>query len=148
MSTINDLTTSIKSRTAIVLGNDYSEAFYGIDLSKNVGQNSELVYSVLPQGVLDGDTVTRSVTYDHDFKIQISTNYINTPQNDAIQQQASIDLLQSAIDVYRDLVDKKCGLPSVCINVTDLDIDDPIHIETSKLIIIDMEFTVRYRVLI
>ena len=148
MNEINDLTASMKTRTLVVLGSTFKEAPYGIDLLKNNFKNSKRIFSVIPQGVLDTDTVTRSVTYDQDFKIQISDSYINKAANDSIQQQTTIDLMQQAIDVYRDLVDEKCGLPGVCLNVTDLDIDDPIQDIESKIVIIDMEFTVKYRILI
>lgn len=148
MTQINDLTNSIKTRTLAVLGSTFKEAPYGINLLKNNFKNSKRIFSVLPQGILDTDTVTRSVTYDQDFKIQVSDSYINKAANDSIQQQTTIDILQFATDIYRDLVDTKCGLPGICLNVTDLDIDDPIHDIESKIVIIDMEFTVKYRILI
>lgn len=148
MNEIQDLTTSIKTQTLAVLGSTFKEAPYGIDLLKNNFKNATRIFSVLPQGILDTDTVTRSITYDQDFKIQISDSYINKAANDSIQQTTTITLLQIAIDIYRDLVDTKCGLAGVCLNVTDLDIDDPIHDLESKIVIIDMEFTVKYRILI
>ena len=148
MSTIQDLTNSIKTRTTTVLGSNFKEAGYGIDFLKNTIKGSAQIYAVLPQNITDVGTVTRSVTYNHEFVIRFGNTYINKSLSDANQQQLAIDLLELAKDLYKDLVNTKCGLPGICINVTTLEVEDPINVSESKLVVIEMSFIVRYRELI
>lgn len=148
MSTIGDLTTAIKTRTAAVLGGTYSEANYGIEFLKNHQKGSSQVYAVLPQTLLESSTVTRSVTYDQEFIVKIGNVYINKSLSDANQQQTIIDSMELAKDLYKDLIDTKCGLPGVCLNVTGLEVEDPTSLPESKMIVIIMTFIVKYRELI
>lgn len=148
MSTIGDITTAIKGRAAAVLGASYSEAAYGIDFLKNHSKGSSQVYAVLPQNVQESTTVTRSVTYDQEWLVRIGNVYINQNLGDMNQQQVIIDSLELAKDLYKDLVDTKCGIPGTCLNVTNLEIEDPISTPESKMIIIEMSFIVKYRELI
>lgn len=147
-TTIATLTDGIKTRTAAVLGGTYSEAPYGIDFLKNTKQGSANVYSVLPLGMTDPTTVTRSVTYDQRFLLQIANTYINSPMSDELQQDASIVLLELAKNIYRDLISTKCGTPAICLNIFGLNTEDPLHVPESKMIIIEMNFIVKYRELI
>ncbi len=148
MSTIGDVTTAIKTRTAAVLGVSYSEAAYGIDFLKNHSKGSSQVYSVIPQNIQNVATVTRSVTYDQVWMVRIGNVYINQNLGDMNQQLVAIESLELAKDLFKDLVDTKCGIPTVCLNVTDLEIEGPIHPTESKMVIIEMSFTVKYRELI
>lgn len=148
MSTITTIRDAIKVRTAAVLGASYSEAGYGIDFLKNTNKGSSQIYAVIPQNIQNSTTVTRSVTYDQEFMVKIGNVYINQNLGDINQQTVAIEALELAKDLYKDLVDTKCGIPATCLNVTDLEIQDPIHPTESKMIIVEMSFTVKYRELI
>lgn len=146
--TIKDLRTAILGRVGVVMGASYSAAPYQIDLRKNSSKNQQNKYTVVPLGMVDSATVTRSITYDQEFQIQGSTNYINKQGDDSLQLDASIDIMELIRKVYADLIDTKCGLPGVCLNVTDLDIEEPEFNEDDKVIIITMTCVVKYRELI
>lgn len=148
MSTITTLTNSIKSRVAAVAGSNYSEAGYGIDLLKNSKNNSELVYSVIPKGIVDAATVTKSVTYDERFTINLSNIFINEDMSDAQEQIASIALLELTKNLFKDLVATRCGSPSICLNITELEVNDPIHVPDADMVIVEMSFIVKYRELL
>jgi hypothetical protein len=148
MSTINDLKNSIVTRAGIVLGASYSVAGYGIDFEKNNQAASKKIYAVLPEDITDITTVTRSITYNQTFVVKVGNTYINTPMSDSIQQQVAIDTLELVKDIYKDVVDTKCGLPSVCLNVTELDVEPPLHVVESKMVVVEMSFLVTYRELI
>ena len=147
MTDINDLITSIKTRVSTVLGVSYSEAGYGIDISKNSKGNTNNVYTVLPQSLVSSTTVTRSVTIDQEFMVKVSKEFINQKMSDSQQRTAEITLMQLGVDIYVDLVDTKCGLAGTCLNVTSLDIDDPLVI-SNNVASIEMSFIVKYRTLI
>lgn len=148
MSAIQTLTDNIKTRTLAVLGAGYSEAAYGIDFLKNTKFGTQNVYAVLPLGLENVATVTKSVTYDQTFSVRIAKTYINLSMGDATQQTAAISLLESAKDLYLDLVDTKCGSPAICLNTTDLDVQNPEHAPESKMVVVIMNFVVKYRELI
>ncbi len=147
-TTIQTLTDAIKVRTSTVLGASYSEAPYGIDFLKNTRKGSQNIYAVLPLGMGDVGTVTRSVTYDQNYSVRMSKTYINKSMSDELQQTATIELLEHAKNVYRDLIEEKCGAPTICLNVFNLDIEDPEHVAESKMVVIIMNFVVKYRELI
>ena len=146
--TINDIVTGITTRTISVLGADYKKANYGIDFLKNTNKGNSKIYAVLPQNLNNSTTVTRSVTYDQEFLVRLGNSYINKSMSDALQQQVAIDLLELGKDLYKDLVDTKCGVPAICLNVSNLSIEDPINITESKMVAIEMTFIVKYRELI
>lgn len=148
MSAVGDITTAIKTRTAAVLGVSYKEAAYGIDFLKNHSKGSSQIYAVLPQNIQNVATVTRSVTYDQEWMIRIGNVYINQSMGDVNQQQVAIDSLEFAKDLFKDMVDTKCGIPGTCLNVTSLEVGDPIHPTESKMVIVEMSFIVKYRELI
>ena len=148
MSTIETLRDNIKTRVTSVLGASYSEAPYGIDFLKNTQKGSSKIYAVVPQNIANSTTVTRSITYDQEFQVKFADTYINTSMSDTLQQSTSIVLLELAKDLFKDLVNTKCGSPAICLNVTDLEVQEPIHEDKSKMIIIEMSFLIKYRELI
>lgn len=147
-TTVNDIITGIKGRITTVFGSGYVNAPYGVDFLKNSQKNSGKIYSVLPGTISNVQTVTRSVTYDQEFNIMIGDTYINKSMSDDLQQTAAITLIELAKNLFKDVLDSKCGVPSICLNTTQLQVEEPVHVPESKLVIIEMSFIVKYRELL
>jgi len=142
---IDTIITNMKTQIAAVI-TDYSE----LKLAYNVEDNSKLAtsktYSVLPTGAAETEGVLRHFTMDQSIIIQLTDDYIAKKTDDSTKRQIVIDLMDNALNIYKDMVNSKCGTPASVKNVRDLSIEDPIFFENDDTVQLNMNFTITYRV--
>lgn len=146
MSTIiNDLTSSIKTSIATTLGVEYSELPFVIDVSKNNFNQNHNRYGVIPVASFETASVTKYVTMQQTYTMVLTKAYIDDGIGDADMQAKRTELQDLFIDIYKNLVNSKAGIPSIVMNITDLNVEDAVFLGDEKVVIMNASFNVLYR---
>lgn len=142
---INDLLESIKTRVSTVLGPDFRELPFVIDVSQNNFKQNHNRYGVVPAASFETDSVTKFVTMTHSFDMVLTKAYIDDGIGDSDKRAKRTQLQDLYLDIYKDLVNTKAGIPSIVMNITDLSIDDAVYLEDEKIVVMNASFNVLYR---
>lgn len=143
--TVYGLTSSIKTRMASVLGATYTELGYAYEIEKNTLKGNEKRYACIPLGASEVTSTTRNVTLDQSFQLTLTDGFINRALSDSQAQTKAISLLDLMRDIYIDLVETRCGSDPYCINVSNLQINEPEIDNQNSVVIIRASITVRHR---
>lgn len=144
MAAVSTFISSIKARAAFVLGANYSELGYALDVSKNSFKGNERRYAILAKAASEVPGNIGSVTIEQDFEIILTDGYINTPMSDSQAQAKAIALQDLALSIYKDLVKTKCG-SNTCLSVRDCSLSEPQFIEKDNVVAQSMTVKVKYR---
>ena len=146
MSTlVNDLLDSIKTRVASVLGSEYGELPYVIDVSQNNFNQNHNRYGVIPAASFESESVTKYVTMIQSYQLVLTKAFIEDGISDADKQAKRTELQDLVYDIYKDLVNTKAGIPSIVMNITDLQVEDATYLNEEKVVVINASFNVLYR---
>lgn len=143
-TTVSDIITQVKSIAAAELGATYQELRYVYDVSGNDIRAGKLAYGVRP---LEAETVagvTREYTLNHRFEL-ILTDTIARANSDEDAQAALGTMYNKADEIFRDMVKSKINLASVVLGVFEPSMSEPEFFNEQKLVVLRMQFTVRYR---
>lgn len=140
-SNSTNLISSIKTRTASVLGSSYSELPYATDIGNN--KSTAKKYGVIPLASSEISTNLRTITLDQQFELILTDTFINK-SGDANEQLVSSTMQDLAFDVYTDLVTTKAGSPSTVLMVSNLQIDKPEKFQDNA-VVIKARFIIKYR---
>jgi len=79
------------------------------------------------------------------FEVVLTKAYVDNGISDTDKLSKSIELQDLQMDIYRALVQNKAGLPSVVMNITNLNIDEAVYLEDSKVVMVKSSFNILYR---
>lgn len=148
MADITTLVSGIVTRIQAVLGSDYSELGYVLDVTKNNFKGSFNGYGVVAGDIAQTETsaaVLGAVTVVQDFTIKLTNKYPTSQAGDLGQRAVGIDLQEKAILLFKDLVSTRAGSPSVVLNVLDGMNTECIYHEDDYICEIQIEFQLMYR---
>lgn len=146
MNNIVTITAGIKTRTAAVLGVEYGELPYVVDVTKNNYKSNTKRYGVRALTATEVSSVTKFVTQLQSFEIILTDSYYQSKLDDSNAVQTAHSLQDSILDIYKDLINTKAGEPGFVMNVTNLIINEPEYIEESKVVLIRAQVAVLHRV--
>ena len=142
---MRDITNALKSEVSTVLGADYRELAYLEDVAKNSFRSSNDRYGVRALGGLQIPGVTKNVTLTQQFEIVLTKGYTESNIDDEPQVTKSYDNRENLLDIYKELVNNRGGLPGTILNIFDLAISEPEFLEDDKVAIQRATFNVTYR---
>lgn len=146
MSTItNDLLTGIKATVATTLGSEYAELPYATDISKNNFNSNHNRYGVLADSSSQADSVTKFVTMSQSYEVVLTKAFIDDGISDTDKQDQTTAAQDLVFDIYKDLVNTKAGMPSIVLNITDLNVEAPEYLDDEKVVVIRASINILYR---
>lgn len=140
-----DIKNSLQTQLVAVLPVDYVELKYLNNVSRNTFRNCENRYGVIARDVSQASTVTKQITYLHNYEIVITKGYCESSLDDIDAVSASYDLREIVLDYYKRIINTKGGIPSKVMNILDLSISPPEYLEDEKVTVLRANFNVLYR---
>lgn len=141
---VQDILTNVKSTASTVLGALYKELRFVYSIEKNDLRSTEKAYSCRPLSASPAETITRHYTLDHQFEL-VLTDTIGRADDDTQRFDALHVMYDKADEIFKELVNTKLGLPATVLLVTSPSMSEPEFINDNKLVILRMQFTVKYR---
>lgn len=145
MSTlVSTLVTSITSACTSVLPVTYKALEYTYDITKNTFNQSNKRYGVIPLSATEITTgVTKAYTVDHRFRVILTDGWDTSMKTDADRQSKVITLQDAAHDIYKEVYQTRNGSTTLwCGNLT---LSEPEFLDDNRVIVISLEFDLRYR---
>lgn len=143
---INDIIAGLSSRVSAVLGPDYSQLPYVIDVSKNNYNSNAKRYGVRALTATETASVTKNVTQLQSFEITLTDAYYESKLDDSAAVQTAHNLQDSVLDIYKDLINTKAGAPSVVMNISNLIVSEPEYLDDSKVVVIRATMDILHRI--
>lgn len=127
------------------LGMTYKPLAYVQDVAKNNYNTNSERYGVRP--LLGGEVpgVTRTVQLTQTFEMVLSKSYRESSLDDTEQSEKALDNFNNMLSIYKDLVNSKCGVPAIVLNVFNLQWSDPEYLTDSKVAIQRATMDITYR---
>lgn len=143
---MEDIYNSILARMGTVLDADYQLLDYVELIEKNSWNQVPKGYGVRAKIANEVDGVNKSYTLEQTFESIISDRYVHSSTNDIELRTTSFNLRNVALDIYKDLIKTKAGLPGTVVNIRTLSIAEPEVDEEAKVIVQRFEYSVFYRI--
>lgn len=143
---VSDLVTAMNSEISGVLGSDYLPLAHVINVERNNFRQSNDRYGVLHGAASQLPGVTRNATFIQSFQIILTKGYRDSSVSDGAARDYSMSLYGKMLEIHRQLIKTKAGLPSIVLNVQDtISISDPEYIEEEKVTILRADVEIQYR---
>lgn len=144
MSTaVGDIQTAMESTMATVLGATYFELDYKHDLPKNDFRNSDKRYGVVPLGGLQVEGSIKVYTVDQVFEMVLTHGTIDR-DTDEDRSAKEFLLFEKTHAILKEMIQSKLGIPSLVMNVSNLDLADPEFLEPDNIVVQRTRLTVKY----
>jgi hypothetical protein len=146
MSNTSTLMSGIKARVQAALGVSYSPLTHVLSLDKNSFTDADKRWGVVPG---PSDEVSGNVgnnTMEQSFRVFITDSYITSEYGDSEIVDKIVAMVGLSETVYKDLVNTKCGAPSVVRLVSGMSVNDSLIWEEEKIIVCEFGFRVRSQV--
>ena len=145
MTVMEDLKNSINTRLAALFPT-FQELDYVEEVENNNWNQIEKGYGTRALTANEIDGVNKRYTVNQVYEVILTERYLHSSTDETHLQSTSFDLRSKCLDIYKDMINTKAGLPSEVMNVHTVLIDEP-EVETeSKVIIQRMEFSIIYRI--
>lgn len=142
---VRDIKESIETVIQSTLGVNYKKLAYVNDVEKNNYNTNSDRFGVRVLSGTEVPGVTKNVHITQAFEIVFSKAYRESSLNDTEQSEKALDNFNNILTVYKELVNTKCGIPSLVLNVTNLVISEPEYLVDSKVAIQRTILTITYR---
>lgn len=141
---VEQIINAFESTISTELGSTYKELSHKYNVLKNHSRDNDKMYGVVPLGG-DGNTgVVKKVTLDQVFQVILTHGYID--RDDSSDKEEKVLLLFDKIsEIYKAAYNKKLGIPSVVLVVSEFTINEPEFEEGNNLIVLRTDFTIKYR---
>jgi len=146
MTQMENITNAIKDRLILVLPPEYKELAYVEDVEENNWNQIINGFGVRALEANEVSGVNKVYTLSQTFEVILTGRYLHSQEDDVRLRDISYQLRAFLLDIYRDLINNKAGLPLVVMNVSTLLIQPPEIDFESKNVIQRMEFLVLYRI--
>lgn len=145
MNIVEQINDAMTSRIATVLGVNYQELNYIINVSKNNFKSNAKRYGVRPLAATTASTITRVYTLDHEFEVVLSHDYIPNPANDQDQRDKTFLLFDKMDEIFKDLFCSKAGLNNIILNIDEINMAEPEYSVAESVVILRSKLRVKYR---
>lgn len=143
-TTITDIITGMESQIATLLPT-FSELQYKEDVQKNNLRASSDRYGVLAKASSEVPGVTKYLTFSQSFEVILIKKYYESSISDDKQVSAGLDLRDSALEIYKTLINTKAGAPAVVMNITELEMAEIEYLEEDKVAVLRSTVNITYR---
>lgn len=145
MDRVRDIKEGIETVAQSILGASYKKLSYVNDVEKNnyFANSDRFGVRALAGGEVPG--VTKNVHITQSFEIVLSKAYRESNLDDIEQSEKALDNFNNLLDIYKELVNVKCGEPLIVLNVTNLQISEPEFLVDSKVAIQRATMDITYR---
>lgn len=145
IDSVRDIRDGIEAAMQAYLGADYKKLTYVNDVNKNNFNANSDRYGARPLFGAEVPGVTKNVHITQSFEVVLSKAYKASSLNDTEQSEKALDNLNNMLSIYKELVNTKCGIPSVVLNVTNLQMSEPEYLTESKVAVQRATVDVTYR---
>ena len=143
--TVNEIKAGILESLDRVLGSEWSELPFVVNVEKNNFNSNNNRYGVLVQASFETDSVTKFVTVTQSFEVVLTKAYIDDGIGDQDRQEKSVELQDLVLTVYKDLINTKANRPAVVMNIDNISNSASEYLEESQVVIQRASFNVLYR---
>lgn len=143
---MRDIKEAMETEIQTELGISYKPLAYVENVQKNSLRTSSERFGVR---VLFGSQVpgvTRYYTITQSFEVVLSKGYIESALDDSEQVTKAFDNRENLLAIYKRLVNTKCGIPSLVMNVFNLNIAEPEYLEDDKVAVQRATMDITYRI--
>lgn len=133
IDSIRDIRDAMESEIAAELGASYKKLAYLNDVEKNSFRTNNDRYGVQALALGEGDSVTKFVTFTQSFEVVLTKGYHESNIDDTEQLERSLDNRENLLCIYKRLVNNRAGLPSIVLNIQNLQASEPEYLEDSKV---------------
>lgn len=141
MYNTSDIVSAIATRI-VTLMPTYTALDYQYDLLKNKFDSADNRYAILPLEATEISGVTKWYTLDHRFRVTLTSSYVSDQLGDESLQTAIKTLMTYCLDLYKDFYDNRVAS---ALNIHEIAIDEPVLIESEKIVAVSMTFLLTYR---
>lgn len=145
IDSIRDIKEGIEGVIQNYLGVDYKKLAYVQDVVKNNYNTNSNRYGVraLAGGEVPG--VTKNIHLTQTFEVVLSKLYRESKLDDVEQSENALDNFNNLLSIYKDMVNTKCGVPLIVLNVTNLQMSEPEYLTDSKVAVQRATIDITYR---
>jgi len=144
MKAVEQISDAIKSRIKAIFP-DYKELDFSYFPEKNNFYNNFLRFGVTVAAASSTATITKSLSFNHDFKILLTDCYKATDEDEIDLTTKIFNVQDRMNDILKDLYRTNLGLINLVFQVTPLGIEAPLIVEQQQLIILTSSLNVTYR---
>jgi len=144
MRSVEQISDAIKARIKVILA-DHKELDFSYFPEKNNFYNNFLRYGVTVGLASSTATITKSLSYNHDFKIILTDCYKATDEDEIDLTTKIFNVQDRMSDILKDLYRTNLGLINLVFQVTPLSIEAPLIIESQQVLILTSSLNVTYR---
>lgn len=135
----------IESTAQAYLTVDYKSLPYVQDVAKNNYNTNSNRFGVraLAGGEVPG--VTKNIHLTQTFEVVLTKAYKESALSDTEQSEKSLDNFNNMLSIYKNMVNTKCGVPLIVLNVTNLQMSEPEYLTESKVAVQRATIDITYR---
>jgi hypothetical protein len=143
---MRDIKEAMESEIQAELGVSYKPLAYIEDVQKNSFRTSSDRFGVRALTGNQVSGVTRYFTITQSFEVVLSKGYIESAIDDSEQVEKAYDNRENVLAIYKRLVNNKCGIPSVVMNVFTLTVSEPEYLVEDKVAVQRATMDITYRI--
>ena len=144
---VENIVDNSKSTAATVLGAGYKELRFVYAVEKNDIRSAEKAYSVRPLSAIPAESTVKAYTVDHQFEL-VLTDTIGRSDDDTQRTDALMVMYDKIDEIFKAFINTKLSLPATVLWVSSPSISEPEFVLDNKLVILRMQYTVKYRSLL
>lgn len=145
IDSIRDIKTSMEGVIQTTLGSTYKKLAYVEDVEKNNFRTNSERYGVRALSGFEVPGVTKNPTFTQSFEVVLTKAYLDSSLDDAEQVEKGLDNYENMLDIYKELVNSKAGVPATVLNITNLTWGDPEYLVDSKVAVQRATMDITYR---
>ena len=148
MSIINDIKAGITERLSISIPT-YTQLSYQIDVAQNKFKGNSKGFAVNPRVASEVDSLIGAITMDHTFTITLTNSYNNgaaSQVSDSLKASRITEINDDILVAYKDLVVNKSSIDTSILLISELDIEQAEFIDEEKVITIQFNIIVKYKI--
>ncbi len=145
-SIIEDLVESINTEVQGVPGVSFKPLQYVLDVERNSFRGNNDRFGVIHGEANQLPGVTRFATWNQSYTIVLTTGYVESAKDDLKARNASIELYDLMHKIHKQLIQQKCGEPSIVLHVpSTIEIEEPEYLDEEKVTILRANIEIQYR---
>jgi len=144
MKSVEEISNALKARIKVVLP-DHKELDFSYFPEKNNFYNNFLRYGVTVSAANSTATITKALSFNHDFKVILTDCYKATDEDELDLTTRIYNIQDRMSDILKNVYWTNLGLINLVFQVTPIAIEAPLIIEPQQLIILTASLNVNYR---
>jgi hypothetical protein len=142
---VREIKNSMESVIQSTLGSGYKKLAYveNVEANNYFGNSERYGVRVLSGNEVPG--VTKNIHITQTFEVVLTKAYLVSNIDETEKVDKSLDNIENILDVYKDLVNTKAGVPLKVLNITNLVLEEPEFLAESKVAVQRATIDITYR---